>query len=244
MNAVIWKVLACCLVVWGTPVTQGWAGDLKMTGCFDIWPPYTDPDGGGITPGLVAAVADQAGLSVSLVQMPWKRCLAAVGQGNITFALDAMPRPGYLSSALPVTRIRTGVFALLGRFSDLSDLSKLREVLVGRPLGWSNWEMVMDRMPAGPVYTLIEAGEPGQMLDMLRHDRIDIYVDDVKSVHLLAVQHQLRLTTLMIPPGGRDLYILFGPQRDHEKDIWDAAMDQFQASGRLQEHFRRNGMVP
>lgn len=238
--------LVFCLLLWAGYASAAMGGELarrSMTGCFDLWPPYTQANGTGITQQLVAQVARQSGLSVTLTQMPWKRCLAAVEQGAMTFALDAMPRQGYLASALPVTHVRSGVFAVLGRFSELPDLARQSEVLIGRPLGWSNWETVRDYMPAGPVYTVIQAGEADQMLDMLRHGRIDVYVDDVLSAHRLAARHGMRLTTLLILPGGTDLYVLFGVGHDSEKAQWDAAMEMLRSTGWLADHFRRHGMV-
>ncbi|GAB3123782.1 hypothetical protein GCM10027256_18410 [Novispirillum itersonii subsp. nipponicum] len=239
--------LACFLVLCSGGLARDAVAEGRpvrsMTGCYDLWPPYTLAGGGGITPELVRAVANHADVSVTLIQMPWKRCLTAVEQGSLSFALDATPRPGYLTSALPVTHVRTGVFALLGRFADLSDVAGMPEVLIGRPLGWSNWETISDEMPSGPTYTVVQAGEADQMLEMLRHNRIDLYVDDVQSARSLAARHGIRLTTLLIPPDGTDLYVLFGRDRFAEKEMWDAAVTGLQATGWLDAHFRRHHMA-
>lgn len=236
--------LVCTALPGGRPAAEPAAPATQfLTGCYDVWPPYMQADGTGITADLVAAVVRQSGRPIVLRAMPWKRCLAAVERGTVTFALDATPRAGYQRSARPVTTIRTGVFALAGRFPTPQALRSLAEVRVGRPLGWSNWEMVAGLMPEGPVYTMVAAAGAEQMMDMLRHARIDLYVDDLLAGRRLARHHGLEVDVVMVPSTRTDLFALFGPDATDEKMRWDAAVDALKRSGWLDEHFRKAGML-
>ncbi len=203
----------------------------EVTGCFTEWPPYTSTrkeEPYGISIDLMKAAADRAGIAVALYPLPWKRCLILVETGELDFAMDSLPREGFIQGQTP-SALYTQAFWVrnddpLNRFTGLDALS-------GKRLGlFKGYLYPDDILQAG--FALIEwIDSELTAAKMIAANRLDLTFADVAVMQTVLSDNDIQLKMLTPVYQTQRLYPAFLPANQVIMDQMDKALAELYEDG-------------
>ncbi|WP_420547757.1 substrate-binding periplasmic protein [Curvivirga sp.] len=212
----------------------------KLTGCFIVWPPYTqlkDDKPYGITVDIMNEAAKRADYDLTLSSLPWNRCLKNVQRGDIDFAMEAVERPGFIHgkhpSALYIEAFWHRASDDYGRYKYVGLLTDKRLALM---LGYKYSDEILD---AGfKVIDWVQSEENAAQL--IANGRLDlVYADVVVMQHVIA-QKGYDLVPLLPVHNVQPLYPTFNVSLVEKRNRIDKALGQMHADGSIDQIYKKH----
>lgn len=212
-----------------------------LRACFTDWPPYSWTDGQGRADGISVEIlqlaAQRAGVTVSFVEMPWKRCLTEVELGRLDLAMDGAPRAEYIVgresyvTSHYVFWVRSDDYLLGG--SDPVRLDGRRTSLIQ---GW--WYPPALRA-AAPALDVIELDSEESQLRGLVLGRQDAAYGELITMRGKAERMNLAVRPLLPAHISVQFYPLLHRGRSDLAGRLDSALAAMRAEGEIDAVYRR-----
>ncbi|MTI11379.1 substrate-binding periplasmic protein [Curvivirga aplysinae] len=212
----------------------------KLTGCFVIWPPYTqliDDKPYGITVDIMHEAAKRSNYDLTLSSLPWNRCLKNVQRGDIDFAMEAVERPGFIHgkhpSALYIEAFWHRASEDYGRYKYVGLLTDKRLALMQ---GYKYSDEILD---AGfKVIDWVQSEDSAAQL--IVNDRLDLVYADVVVMQHVITKEGYELVPLLPVHNVQPLYPTFNVSLVEKRDRIDNALGQMHADGSIDQIYKKH----
>ncbi|MEN9656985.1 MAG: hypothetical protein RL571_450 [Pseudomonadota bacterium] len=204
-----YKALLCTLLLTlSVQVAAGVCTRPLVVG-WDNWPPYHFKDENGQMQGLavevLVALAKRVDCPLQFAEMPWKRTLSDLAQGNADIAMEVLKKPERERTMMFSHAYRPSRVHFFGRkkdtrwsFNTLAELSKLGPVSLGVSNG-DSYGVVLDQWLKMPPPSVKVDIAPTMAINLakLQHGRVDLLLGDLFAAQ--AAIYDLKLADEIVP---------------------------------------------
>ncbi|MCZ4279770.1 transporter substrate-binding domain-containing protein [Kiloniella laminariae] len=217
--------------------------------CYNDWPPYTmQTEGGyeingsqkarsgGISVEVMTEASHRAGYEAVFVELPWKRCLQSVRNGELDAVLDAAPRDDFLQGPA-YNSIYTNTFWVSDdspiHSPDLAAIvARKPKALIGLVDGYVYPENLLAEIEAADLEIDYAVDDPAN-LHKLSQGRVNIVVADFVSTFYYNSVHHLSLRALQPAHSFDPLFPSFHPGRVKMQRRVNSALEEMTRDGSL-----------
>jgi len=227
--------------------------DPVITIAADPWCPYNcapEDDQPGYLVEIAKEVYSKHGYQVRYLLMPWKRALESSLHGQIDAAIAAAPTnaPGHYFGKYAVGSDETVIVKRLGQRFSYVDVSSLEGLRIGRIASY-NYDLngpIDSFLDASMTTTTVTDEEPLCILfDMLRRDRIDMFLENKLVVlHALNQPRYQNLGEMVATGVSTPIYFAFQPTSRGRRlaILMDDGLVDLRKTGRLAEILNKYGL--
>jgi ABC-type amino acid transport substrate-binding protein len=212
-----------------------------VTFCYNDWPPYAalaDGEAVGLSVDVLREAARRGGWRAHFVELPWKRCLQAVRDGEVDAVMDASDRPEFVHGAVSFS-VYTNTFWVR---EDDPLLVFAPAALAGRRLGLVTGYIYGDAMDAlfNEYGMQIDRSVDDAMnIKKLSFGRTDVIVGDFVSTQRFVNAKQLNLRVLQPSHSVDFLHTSFNPASAAIMQGVDAALLEMCRDGWIEAAYRK-----
>lgn len=225
-------VLAAFLLALAIPgFARAETGDVSF--CFNDWPPYAtlrDGKPAGISVEILKEAAGRADFSPLFRELPWKRCLEMVRDGEIDAVMDAMHRADYLQGPTSFSIYSNTVWVRADDSIKVLDFNALRGRKVGLVDGYEYPDSLWTDIKAGGAQVEYSVDD-GTNIRKLAFGRVDAIVGDFASTMLFVRENNLNLRALVPMHSADRLYPSFNAGRGDKHKAIDRALQEMIEDG-------------
>ncbi|WP_020591462.1 substrate-binding periplasmic protein [Kiloniella laminariae] len=228
--------------------------------CYNEWPPYSIPTEGGyesdgsqkarargISVEVMTEASRRAGYEAIFIELPWKRCLQSVRNGELDAVLDAAARDDFIQGPA-YNSIYTNTFWVHG-YSEISspDLAAIVEkqtgVLMGLVDGYVYPENLLAEIGAAHLEVDYAVDDLANLYKLFQ-GRVNIIVADFVSTFYYNAHNDLSLRALQPAHSFDPLFPSFHPDRVKMQRQVNRALEEMTRDGSLDEIYRAEIGVP
>lgn len=242
-------MLVCAVLILLGPGTGIARAECHLRVGWDDWPPYITLQDGyfeGLEYDLLTAIAEDAGCSLEMIQVPWARALILLGAGHLDLLYGAsysVERAAFAKYSLPYRRERfvlvtkgengteTNSIALAEWITSKKGRGGVRSL--GLFLGDYYGRTIEEILKSGQnTMSLIEVSGNVQMIAMLKTDRIDGYIveDAVAKIQISDAPFPLRSHLIEEQPADPLHYMFSKRIPDDVVQRFNAAIKKYESN--------------
>lgn len=222
------------------PLKAGW----------EHWPPYQyindENELAGLDIELLKAIAKEAGCTVQLYEIPWKRHLLQIKSGQIDIALGASyekSRAEYAHFSIPLRPERMSLFVLKNKakqyhIKNLTEISEAKFSL-GTTLGYYYGEEYKNLMNKAAFKSQVQELHTDKLnYAKLFHERIDGFIaDPISTTHQVSNLKNTRPLSILFDVHNDDVHLMLSKKSIDISIVEkiNRAMKALQKSGRYKK---------
>jgi polar amino acid transport system substrate-binding protein len=220
----------------------------------DLWLPYTGETKG--QKGYLIELAEEAfrlqGISVRYQNLPWKRAILSIQNGDVNAAAGAYKSdvPNAVFTKAPLGASQNHIFVHKHSGWKYDGLKSLETIRLGAILNYSYGEQIDSYINAkngsDRVYLVSSDNPQKRLIEMLLLGKIDAFIEDVQVMkHVFRSMKKEGEEIVSAGSAGplQDVYIAFSPARKEESEklaqILDDGLVQLRKSGKLEKILSR-----